>query len=95
MKKLEDLHKKAIYSGYYIENCARDSVIVYSEKTAIDKATEITTDVAVKFAKFCWDDCYFFHKEYKWKIGDAKYSGKMFTSDELFDIFINDYYNSK
>jgi hypothetical protein len=55
-------------------------------------ATEITADVAIQFAKFCNDCCTFYFKEFKWQIGTLEYKGRLFTSEELFEEFINKHY---
>lgn len=90
MKKLEELHKKAIKNSYNTEIYGNvDSYTEFSQSNAIEKSSEITKDIATNFAlwidssSFVYDDdvCIWY---------DITEEKK--TSEELFEIFINNHY---
>ena len=90
MNKLEELHKKAIKDSYYTEVYGNvDSYTEFSESTAIEKSAEITKDIATKFALWIDSSSFVYNDEVGiwYNIDNEKK-----TNEELFDIFINKFY---
>jgi hypothetical protein len=50
------------------------------------------TQIAVEFTEFCRDECYFDHKEYKWRINNMQHLKERYTTEELFNYFYKKVY---
>jgi len=53
---------------------------------------EITTDVAIKFAEWSQNRYFYSNVEKKWSTEFKIYEGELFTTQELFEEFINNHY---
>jgi hypothetical protein len=92
MEKLKQLHREAINSSYHTEIYGNvDSVTEFSSGTAILNTYNITFDVSIKFAEWLTKISYRSYFEVKPSLWVDIY-GTQKTTEELFEIFINDFY---
>jgi plasmid maintenance system antidote protein VapI len=91
MNKLKRLHLNSIESSK--EELAFDLGTSVNEELASQKSEEITTNIAVKFAEFIKENYNFYFSLEKncllWKMDNSE---EKYTSEELFEIFINQHY---